>query len=149
MQPPVTLDTLMAEWANDSQVDATEPALELAKIGSLRAKYLKILAHHNLKTKQATSEYTKLKRVKWEYYSGDLNNPDDLKEHGWPPQMKKILRQDVPMWLDADPDLIKILMKKSYNQEIVDACTDIIKELHSRTFQLKSFIEWQKFIGNQ
>lgn len=145
MKPPVNIDSLMEEWSTDSKINETEPGRELTKISSLHAKYLRIMTHHNLICKKLMGDYAKLKKVKWEYYSGDLNNPDDLKEYGFEPMMKKPLRQDIPMYIDSDTDLNNILMKKTVHQEIVDFCGSVLKELNNRTWQLKSFIDWEKF----
>jgi hypothetical protein len=38
------------------------------------------------------------------------------------------------------------LANKILHEEIVDVCQSILKELHSRTFQLKEFITWERFI---
>lgn len=145
MKPPVNIDALMEEWSKDSKIDETEPGRELVKTSSLHAKYLRIMTHHNLICKKLMSDYTKLKKVKWEYYSGDLNNPDDLKQYGFEPMLKKPLRQDIPMYLDSDADLNNILFKKIMHQEIVDFCGSVLKEINNRTWQMKSFIEWEKF----
>jgi lysyl-tRNA synthetase class II len=146
MKPPVkNIEDLMEMWSVDCQLDETEPGRELLKIPSLHAKYLRILSHHNLLLKQTLTSYNKLKKMKWEYYSGDLNNPEDLEKYNLEPWVKKTLRQDIPMYLDADQELNNLLLKKLFHQEIVDFCTGALKELHSRTFQLKSFIEWERF----
>lgn len=145
MKPPVNIDALTEEWSKDSQVDETEPGRELAKISSLHSKYLRILTHHNLICKKLIGDYSKLKKIKWEYYNGDLNNPDDLKEYGFEPMMKKPLRQDIPMYIDSDTDLNNILLKKVVHEEIVSFCSSVMKELNNRTWQLKSFIDWEKF----
>ena len=121
MKPPVTIDILMDMWSKDAQVDLTEPARELAKISSLHAKYLNILSHHNLIIKKLNSDYTKKKSIMFQYYSGDLNDPEELEKYGFnEPMRKKILRQDIPIYLDGDEQLINILLKKSLHQEIVD-----------------------------
>jgi hypothetical protein len=59
--------------------------------------------------------------------------------------MKKVLRQDIPTYLDSDTDLNTILMKKTVHQEIVDFCGSVMKELNNRTWQMKSLIDWEKF----
>lgn len=145
MKPPVNIDALMEEWSKDSKVDETEPGRELAKISSLHAKYLRILTHHNLVCKKLMSDYQKLKKIKWEYYSGDLNNPEDLSQYNLQPIMKKILRQDIPTYLDSDTELNEILIKKMIHQETVDFCASVMKELNNRTWQMKSLIEWERF----
>ena len=148
-KPPVTIDALMDMWSKDSPYDDTEPGKELIRIPLLHAKYLNILHHHKLILAKVSHDYNKLKQVKFEYYKGDLNNPEDLGHYGWPPQLKTIIRQDIPMHLDADDDLNKLLMKKAVHSEIVDYCSSVLKEIHSRTFQLKAWIEWERFTGGK
>ena len=145
MKPPVNIDDLMEMWSKDSQVDETEPGRELTKISNLHSKYLRILTHHNLICKKLMSDYTIRKKIKWEYYSGDLNNPEDLEKYNLEPMMKKVLRQDLQLYIDSDTELNNILLKKIIHQEIVDFCGSVLKELNNRTWQLRSFIEWEKF----
>lgn len=150
MKPPVTIDNLMEMWSKDASVDLTEPARELAKISSLHAKYLNILSHHNLIIKKLNSDYTKKKAIMFQFYSGDLNDPEELTKHGFTePMRKKILRQDVSIYLDGDEQLINILLKKALHQEIVDYCSSILKEINNRTFQLNNIIKWEIFVGGK
>jgi len=147
MQCPVTIENLMAEWMNDAKVDESEPGRALLEIPKLHSKYMNVMSHHNLRSKKLQTEYATRKRIKWEYYSGELNNPDDLRTHNLEPLMKKILRSDISTYLDSDSELISILLKKAVQDEIVEFCKAIIKELNSRTYQLRSFIEWEKFVS--
>ena len=145
MKPPVNIDDLMEEWSKDSKIDETEPGRELIKTSSLHSKYLRILTHHNLICKKLMADYQRLKKLKWEYYTGDLNNPEDLEKYNLEPMVKKVLRQDIPMYIDSDTDLNNLLLKKTAHQEIVDFCGSVLKELNNRTWQLKSFIDWERF----
>jgi len=145
MKAPVTIDALMNEWDKDSIIDDSEPGRELIRISLLHSKYLNILTYHRVMAAKADTDYKSMKPIKFEYYKGDLNNPEDLKHYGWPPILKTILLKDVPMYLDSDTELNKLLARKSFHNEIVEYCTTVLKELHSRTFQLKSFIEWHRF----
>lgn len=150
MKPPVTIDMLSDMWSKDSAVDLTEPARELAKIPSLHSKYLQILSHHNLIIKKLNSDYTKKKAIMFQYYNGDLNDPEELDKYGFTePMRKKILRPDIPMYLDGDEQLINILLKKAIHQEIVDYCSSILKEINNRTFQLNNIIKWEIFVGGK
>lgn len=148
MKPAVkSVDELVEMWSSDAKMEETEPGRELLKIPNLHAKYLKILTSHNLQLKLINNQYNQKKKLKWEYYSGDLNNPEDLEKYGLEPMTKKVLRQDLQLYLDADEELNNILLKKVLHQEIVDFCERVLKELHSRTFQLKTFVEWERFTG--
>jgi hypothetical protein len=145
MKPPVNIDDLMELWSQDSRIDESEPSRELARIPILHSKYLRILTHHSLFVKKLMSDHAKMKRIKWEWYTGDLNNIDDLKTYNLEPWAKKILRQDIPIYIDSDNDLNNILMKKVIHQEIVDFCASVLKELNNRTFQLNNIIKWEVY----
>jgi hypothetical protein len=43
--------------------------------------------------------------------------------------------------------MISIKNKKIEYDEIVDLCERILKELNSRTYQIRGFIEYEKFIN--
>ena len=138
------LDELMNEWEKDSQVDRTEPGKALLDIPKLHSKYLRILSNHKLLIKDAEFKYARMKKIKWEYYTGRMDDVT-LKKHGWDP-FPFVLKSDISTYLDADEDLNKYIASKLLHEEIVECCEMILKELHSRTFQLKSFIDWERFI---
>lgn len=144
-QSNTSIDDLMDMWSNDSVIDETEPARALVKTPTLHSKYLRIMSHHNLIVKKLMSDYNELRRMKWEYYTGDLNNPEDLEKYNLEPMTKKVLRADIPFYIESDRELNAILLKKVMHEEIVEFCKAILKELNNRTWQIKSFIDWEKY----
>ena len=138
------LDDVLKMWTDDSNIDRTEPGKALIDIPKLRSKYLNILSQHRLLVKDAEFKYNRMKKLKWEYYTGKLDD-DDLKKHGWEP-FPFTLKSDITTYLEADEDINKYLASKMMHEEVVDVCNAILKELNSRTFQLRSFIDWEKFI---
>ena len=147
MKPPVNVDALTEEWIKDASWEETEPQKALANIPRLHAKYLRIMTHHNLLVKKLLSEYNSRRKIKWEYYSGDLNNLEDLQKYNLDPMVKKVLRADLPHYLDSDTELNNILLKKVMHEEIVEFCKSVLKELNNRTWQIKSYMDWERFIG--
>jgi hypothetical protein len=138
------LDDVLKMWTDDSNIDRTEPGKALIDIPKLHSKYLNILSQHRLLVKDAEFKYNRMKKLKWEYYTGKLDD-DDLKKYGWEP-FPFTLKSDITTYLDADEDINKYLASKMMHEEVVDVCNAILKELNSRTFQLRSFIDWEKFI---
>lgn len=138
------IDDLLEMWRQDCDIDKTEPDRELLNIPKLHSKYLNILSQHRMLSKQAEFKYNKMKKLKWEYYTGKLDD-EQLKELGWEP-FPYILKSDLSTYLDSDEDLNKYIANKAVHDEIVELCTTIMKELNSRTFQLRDYIGWQKFI---
>ena len=63
--------------------------------------------------------------------------------------MKKVLRADLSHYLDSDAELNNILLKKVMHEEIVDFCKAVVKELGNRTYQIKAYMDWERFIGGQ
>ena len=131
-------------WTVDSNIDRTEPGKELINIPKLHSKYLNILSRHRMLSKQSEFKYNKIRRLKWEYYTGKLDN-DQLKEYGWEP-FPYTLKSDITTYMESDDDINKHLVKKIMHDEIVELCQSILKELNSRTFQLRDFIAWERFI---
>jgi hypothetical protein len=88
-----------------------------------------------------------MRKIKWEYFTGKLSQ-EELSEHGWEP-FQFALKSDINTYLESDKDLIKLLEKKIYHEEVVSILESIMSELKSRTFQLRDFISWEKFVGGQ
>lgn len=138
------LDNVLEMWKKDANVDRTEPGRELINIPILHSKYLDILAKNRRMAKDAEFQFNKIKKLKWEYYTGKLDDKV-LKQYGWEP-FPYVLKSDIQTYIDSDEDIRKYLVKKQVHDDIVDVCTAILKELNSRTFQLKDFIAWERFI---
>jgi hypothetical protein len=138
------IDELLEMWRQDSEIDRTEPGKELLNIPKLHSKYLNILSKHRLLSKEAEFKYNKMKRLKWEYYTGKLDD-DQLKQYGWEP-FPLVLKSDITTYMESDEDCNKHIANKLVHDEIVEICQSILKELNSRTYQLRDYIAWEKFI---
>ncbi len=120
---------------------------ELLKIPVYHSKYLGILTKHKIASKKAHFDYLRMRKVKWEYFTGKMSQ-DELNEYGWEP-FQFALKSDINTYLEADKDLIKLLEKKVYHEEVVSVIESIMAELKQRTWQLRDFISWEKFVGGQ
>jgi hypothetical protein len=138
------LDELLNMWATDSVIDRTEPGKALINIPQLHSKYLNILSRHRLLAKEADFKYSRMKKIKWEYYTGKLDD-DQLQQHGWEP-FPFVLKSEITTYFESDEDLNRLTAQKMLHEEIVEVCQSILKELNSRTFQLRDFIAWERFI---
>jgi hypothetical protein len=142
-----TLEQILKLWEKDSVIDQTEPSKELLKIPVYHSKYLTILTKHKIASKKSHFDYLRMKKIKWEYFTGKLSQ-DELNEHGWEP-FQFALKSDISTYLEADKDLIKLLEKKVYHEEAISVIESIMQELKQRTWQLRDFISWEKFIAGQ
>lgn len=140
------LNSILSMWEEDSQIDATNIQKEIIKIPSLHNKYLSLLSKAKMQLEQINFKYLSMRKIKNDYYLGYLSE-EDLKKYDWPPFEIKILKKDVDEYIESDEDIQKILANKILYEQIVDCCHSILKELHSRTFQLKTYVEYTKFLS--
>jgi Recombination, repair and ssDNA binding protein UvsY len=146
---PIAITELVDMWEKDSKVDDTEPGREILRIPILHSKYVKQHVAHSLAAKSCAIDFSKMKKIKWEYYTGKLNGDEEtLKKYGLEP-FRFTLKGDVSTYIDSDEDLAKLLAKKALHEQAVDFCSLVIKELNARTYQLRAFMDWEKFIQGQ
>jgi hypothetical protein len=141
------LEDILKAWESDADIDQTEPGKELLKIPKLHSKYLDNLIKHKMAAKKANFDYLRMRKLRWEYYTGKLSK-DELQEYGWEP-FQFTLKSDVSFYLESDTELIKLLEKKIYHEEVVTVIESVMSEVKQRAWELKSFIDWERFIGGQ
>lgn len=146
LQAP-SLEDIMSQWEKDSEVDKIEPGKEIIRIPILHSKYNKYLTLHNLAVKRSILEYDRVKKLKWLYYSGKLDS-EELEKLGWEP-FRFTLKSDISVYIDGDADLSKLKSKRSYHEEASNFCLNVMKELNNRTWQLREYMGWEKFIQGQ
>lgn len=138
------LTELQDMWVLDSKLDRTELGEESLRIPQLHSKYYNQFSTERLTLRQLETEYKELFRVKFEYYNGTISE-EDLRANGWEPFMLRVLKSDINVYIQADPDLNKIQLRIEMQKEKVEFLESIIKNLPARGFQIKAAIDWEKF----
>ena len=134
--------------ADDMPIDDTELDIESMTIPQLHSKYLNFYLDEKLVLQKLNSDYYRLKKTKWDYYTGKLDD-DQLKEYGWEPFQFKILKQDIDLYMDSDEDLQKLSNKVAYQKEKINYLDSILKSINNRQWNIRNAIEWRKFINGQ
>lgn len=141
-----SFDEITDEWAKDSIIDETDVSPQLLNTGKMQSKYVKYMAENSLLSKKKLIEYNNLRSVKWDYYNGTMSK-EELDERGWKPYLYAVKMKDsIERCLDKDPDLNKLLMNKAVYDEAVTACMSILKELNNRTWALRTWVDYQKYL---
>ena len=140
----MTLDQMMEEWRLDATVDSTELGIASLKIPELHSKYLKIYFDERRKLKALEFQSKDLSLKKYEYYNGKLSQ-EELDELNWEPFVKRLMKNEVDMYLDSDKDIIQNNMRIINQKEKLAFLEEVIKNLNQRNFQIKNAIEWKKF----
>lgn len=140
------LDEILELWQEDTKIDRTELGDEALNIAKLHHKYYQILVNERLVLRKHESELKKIKLDKYEFFTQGPNEETQAK--GWKlPAKGLILKADIPMYMDADDDLITLSLKIGVQQEKIELLESIIKTIMNRGYNIKAAIEWQRFIN--
>lgn len=138
------LDAYKAMAAADAHIDQADLAGESMRIPQLHSKWLNHFTDEKLLLRTMTSEFKKLNRKKWEYYSGKLSE-EEIEELDWEPFDKKILRADIPIYLEADEELTRLGDKIAYQKMKVEFLESVLKSINNRQWNIRGAIDWRKF----
>jgi hypothetical protein len=140
------IDEILNLWKEDCVIDKTEIGDEAIKIAKLHHKYFQILVNEKFTLKSYEAEMKKLKLEKYEFFTQGPN--EDTQKKGWKlPAKGIILKTDIPMYMDADDDIIRVSLRIGAQQEKIELLESIIKTIMNRGYNLKVVLEWQKFIN--
>lgn len=138
------IDDIMDSWAIDAQIDDSELGKESLKIPTLHHKYFKMFSAEGLLLKKLEYEYKTLYKQKYEYYMGVLDE-ETLRDKQWNPNPLKILKQDLPTYIDSDPDIQTIQIKIDIQKQKLSFLESVIKTITNRGFLIKNAIDWERF----
>jgi hypothetical protein len=138
----ITLDDIKSQWAEDSKIDGDILDEESLKIPQLHSKYLNYLSDVKLLKIKKDQEYKTLIREKFEYYTGKAE-PEVYQEN---PFDLKILKQDLALYMDSDPEIQLLQTRINYYEEIIYFLEKVLSCINNRGFQIKNSIDWQRFM---
>lgn len=139
-------EKIQQEWDKDSNINASKIDEESLNISQLHAKYLKYLNRVRDKRREKIIEMKTYKRNLYAYYSGTMST-DELSELGWVPFPHKILKNDIAQHVNSEPHVVELQNEIDELEESIDMIQSIMDTISKRTFQIRNYIEWQKFIN--
>jgi hypothetical protein len=142
-----TIEEVKEEWKKDSSIDNTRFETELIRTPMLHAKYLDYLVYFRAKRAATLRKLNTLKAIKRRYYRGEFTL-DELKEHGWGQwQGLKPSMSELNQLFDQDADLIEIEERLEYYNTALAMIEYIMKAIGSRGYEMKTLLDYQKFIN--
>ena len=142
----IKLDELSELWTKDALLDETNISREILNIPQLHAKYIKILNDAKLMAIKCKIDYNTMKELRSAYYLGQLDE-ETLKEKNWEQFDIHITKGSLDRYLDADEYLNKLIQRKFYYEQISSTVESILNELKQRTWQLKCYVDYIKFLN--
>ena len=139
------LNEIQTMWAEDCKVDQTNLGRSAARVPELHAKYLNMLSSVRLQFRKAEADYLRLRKLKYRYYRGELTK-EELSELGWEQYLNnRPLKNEMDEVMTTDDDIIQSMDKLEYIKTVLFQLEQILKSINSRTWDVKSAIEWYKF----
>ena len=147
-------DKLKEDWAEDSHVDFQfknkQYSADLAQVAlDIPFIHNKYLNHYTDISQIKTSlefEIRKLVKEKREYYGGEA----DAKIYAEKPFGNSIKTSEkMKVYLESDQEIINLEAKIRYLDQMLYWLDQVMKQISNRGFQVKSAIEWEKFINGQ
>lgn len=143
----MNIEEIQQMWETDCQIDDNHLGEQATYTPKLHSKYIKELIQYKLKLTKTKSEYNMLRKTKFRYYRGEMSR-DELKEFGWEQwQYNKPLKAEMDEFLSGDSDLSKIEARIEYLETGIYLLESILNQLKSRDWEIKSHIEWKKFLA--
>ena len=137
-------EDIFEEWKIDSTIDQTDLGNESLKIPKLHHKYYMMLVSEKSVLKKLDAQMKQLRLAKYEFYS--QGHTEESRKLGWElPPRGIILKADIPMYIDADKDIVELSLKIGIQAEKVEFLESIIKGLQTRNFIIKNSIDFMKF----
>ena len=131
-------------WKNDSEIDQTDLGNESLRIPKLHHKYYMMLLAERSSLRKLEAQMKQLKLFKYEFYS--QGHTEETRKLGWElPPRGIILKADIPMYLEADKDIIELSLKIGVQGEKVDFLDSILKSLQTRNFLIKNAIDFLRW----
>ena len=143
----IDLETILAEWKEDSQI-AKHQLDETSRVTpALHAKYLEYLSLTKLRLKKAEFDQKTLLKDKWLYYNGKMDE-EEIRQKGWKPDPfngLKILKGEMEHYYDSDPEIQESEMKIQYLKTVIDTLQEIVSNLNWRHQTIGNMIRWRQF----
>lgn len=136
----MTVEDILSLWQKDSEIDKTELGDEAIKISKLLQKYYEIFINEKRILLKQEADFKTLKLEKYEFYTQGHN--EETLEKGWElPAKGAIIKSEVPLYMEADKDLITMSLKIGNQKEKVEMLEFILKSLNNRGYNVRAAID--------
>jgi len=140
-----TLEELFEETSSDLKLIEDDLVRESLRTPYLYDKYLKEYSLAGLELKRIKNDYQELLKDKTEYYLGKSSK----EIYDEKPFDRVVIKSDLSVYLDADPDLRILDEMKEYALTRKEFLNKTLTGITNRQWNIKNAIEWNKFLNGE
>lgn len=141
------LDILREAWEADCIIDQANIDDEAARIPKLHSKYLNFLTEIKFEVFKRDAALMELRGHRSRYYQGMLNR-DELEQFGWDQyQGRSPTRGELDKLLESDKIILEAEKRLFTVKAAFEYAEEIMKSLRYRGQDLKTIMEWKKFLA--
>ena len=143
----MNIEQLQEMWEADAEIDDNYLGEQATTTPKLHAKYVKLLVNVKLKHTKLQSDYNLARKNKFRYFRGEMSR-DELTDNGWQQwQGVKPLKNEMDEFLTGDADLNQLEVKIKYLETMIYLLESILGQIKARDWQIKTAVEWKKFLA--
>ena len=142
----ISIEQIEKEWAHDSKIDKTDLNTDSSLQLHLHSKYHKILNFLRRELRKTQADRVRLLHLKSDYYTNNMP-PQQMKELGWKPNPRLVIKSEIDRFVEADDDVIEINLKIGDLHDMIQFAESIIKSIYQKPFITKNIIENNKFLN--
>lgn len=136
----MNIDAIKEEIEKDSEISVNLDA-ESLRISSLQSKWISLLTTAAQQLRSEQIRHAKVERNRTLYYMGKASD----EEYKAAPLQLKVLKQDLPTYLNADDQFAESKTRVNDATIAVNMIELFLKDLSQRSFNIRNSIEYQKF----
>ena len=141
------LDQITEEWEKDGTINRNELDREASTIAVLQNKYMRYMIESRRHKLNLEHKYDILKLEKEKFFTGKSDasayKPD---VPGGKPKMDiKVLKSDVPMWMNADKQVFALKAEIEEENLKIECLEKIISSIHYRNNAITNIIAVMRF----
>lgn len=143
----MNIEQLQEMWDADCEIDDNYLGESSTSTPKLHAKYVKLLVQIKLKHTKLAADYALLRKNKFRLYRGELSR-EELQTLGWSQwQGVKPLKNEMDEFLSGDTELVNMKLKIDYLETMIYLLESILQQIKARDWQIKTAVEWKKFLA--
>ena len=143
----MNIEQLQEEWDKDCQIDDNYLGEQSTATPKLHSKYVKFLVGVKLKHTKLNADYNMLRKNKFRYYRGEMGR-EELTNLGWAQwQGVKPLKNEMDEFLTGDNELNTLKVKIEYLETMIYLLESILQQIKARDWQIKTHVEWKRFLA--